>query len=253
MPPKPQTARARGPGGRPAVPRRTLLLILAGAVVVAGVAIGLSLAFSGGGRKSTSTNTTTPVNVDSDVSAVAGIQQHGLVLGNPLARVTLTEYIDISCPICQSYVISTFPQIAQDYVRSGKAKVEARVLDFLGPSSPRGRQLVLAAAAQNKAWQMIELLYRNQGDETQDWLTNDLQRAIAAKIAGLDTTKLFDDASSTAVSEQATQMDVEAQQDQVRGTPTFVLTTPDGQRHLLGAGNPGFDAFKSAFNRALGT
>jgi protein-disulfide isomerase len=249
MPPKPQTPRRRATGGRPAVPRRTLLLILGGAVILAGVAIGVSLAFSGGGKKTSPT----PVNVRSDLSVVAGIPQHGLVLGNPLARVTLTEYIDISCPICQDYVVSTFPQIAQDYVRSGKVKVDARVLDFLGPSSPRGRQLVLAAAEQNKAWQMIELLYQNQGDERQDWLTEDLQHALAAKISGLDTTKLFNAAGSNAVSEQATQMDVEAQQDQVNGTPTFVLTTPDGQRHLLGAGNPGFDAFKSAFSRALGS
>ena len=229
------------------MPRRTLLLILGGAVVLAGVAIGLSLALSGDGKKKTAT----PVNVDSDLSAVAGVQQHGLVLGNPLARVTLTEYVDISCPICRDYVVTTFPQVVQGYVRSGKVKVEARVLDFLGPSSPRGRQLVLAAARQGKAWQMIELLYRNQGDETQDWLTDDLARAIAAKIPGLNVAKLLEDTSSNTVGEQATQMDVQAQTDQVNGTPTFVLTTPDGQRHLLGAGNPGFSAFKSAFDRAL--
>ena len=247
MPPRPRTPKPRAPGARSAVPRRTLLLILGGAVVLAGLAIGLSLALSGGGKK----NTTAPVNIDSDVSAVAGIQEHGLVIGNPLARVTLTEYIDISCPICRDYVVSTFPQVAQAYVRSGKVKIDARVLDFLGPSSPRGRQLVLAAAEQNKAWQMIELLYRNQGDERQDWLTDSLQRAIAAKITGLDSTKLFKDAGSNAVSQRATQMDVEAQQDQISGTPTFVLTTPDGQRHLLGAGNPGFGAFTSAFARAL--
>jgi protein-disulfide isomerase len=189
--------------------------------------------------------------VDADLSAVAGVQEHGLVLGNPLARVTLTEYVDTSCPICRDYVVSTFPQIVGRYVRSGKVKVEARVLDFLGPSSPRGRQLVLAAAEQNKAWQMIELLYRNQGDEHEDWLTQDLAQALSAKIPGLDGAKLFSAATSSAVARQAAQMDVEGQQDQVQGTPTFVLTTPDGKRHLLGAGNPGLSAFESAFSRAL--
>jgi protein-disulfide isomerase len=228
------------------VPRRTLLLVLGGAVVLAALAIGLSLALSGGGKKKP-----TAASVDADISAVAGVQEHGLVLGNPLARVTLTEYIDISCPICQDYVVNTFPQIVQRYVRSGKVKVEARVLDFLGPSSPRGRQLVLAAGEQNRAWQMIELLYHNQGDERDEWLTQDLAQALAAKVPGLDSAKLFDDASSSAVAQQATQMDVEGRQDQIQGTPTFVLTTPDGKRHLLGAGNPGLSAFESAFDRAL--
>jgi len=223
------------------------VLILGGAVILAGLAIGLSIALSGGGSK----KPPTPVNLSADLSAVAGVQQHGLVLGNPLARVTLTEYLDISCPICRDYTLSTFPQVVRSYVRSGKVKLDARVLDFLGPSSPRGRQLVLAAAMQNKAWHMIDLLYQNQGDERQDWLTSDVQRALAAKIPGLDTTRLFKDAGSSSVTEQATQMDVQAQQDQVTGTPTFVLTTPDGQRHLLGAGNPGIDAFRSALDRAL--
>ena len=55
--------------------------------------------------------------------------------------------------------------------------MEARVVDFVGQSSPRGRELVLAAAHQNKAWQLLELLYQNQGDETTNWLTDDYARA----------------------------------------------------------------------------
>jgi hypothetical protein len=47
-------------------------------------------------------------------------------------------------------------------------------------------------------------------------------------------------------------MDAEASDDQVGGTPTFVLTTPDGKRHLLGSGNPGLQPFQKALNRALG-
>jgi protein-disulfide isomerase len=248
VPPKPQAPKRPGEA-RAAISRRTLLLVLGGAVVLAGVAIGLSLALNGGDRK----KTVTPVDVHADISVVAGVPQHGLVLGNPLARVTLTEYLDMSCPICRDYVVSTFPEIVRTYVRTGKVKVEARVLDFLGPSSPRGRELVLAAGLQNRAWQMIELLYENQGDERDDWLTPDLADALAAKVPGLDAAKLSEDAASDTVAGQGTQMDVQGQQDQIRGTPTFVLTTPDGKRHLLGAGNPGLSAFGSALDRALGS
>ena len=247
MPPKPKAKPP--PSGRlgSGVPRRTLLLAGGGAIVVAAVAIAISLAFSGGGKKATTPTTT----VDTDTSAVAGLPQNGLVLGSPLAKVTLTEYIDTSCPICQDYVLNTFPSIAQNYVRSGKVKIEARLLAFVGPSSSFGRTLMLAAAKQNRAWQLAELLYHNQGDETTAWLTDGLARTLAAKVPGLDVGQLFTDAQSSAVTQEAAQMDAEAQSDGVRGTPTFVLTTPDGTRHLLGAGNPGYGAFESTFQKAL--
>ncbi len=228
------------------MPRRTLLLAFGGAAVVAIVAIVLSVLLSGGGKKKAA-----PTPVDADISAVAGIAQHGLVLGNTLARVTLTEYIDTSCPVCQEYVLNTFPLITQNYVRSGKVKIEARVLAFVGPSSGRGRELLLAAAKQNKAWQLAELIYHNQGNETTTWLTDDVARTLAVEIPGLDVDKLFADAKSSAVTNEAAQMDAEAQSDGASGTPTFALTTPDGVRHLLGAGNPGLRPFQNAFDRAL--
>ena len=205
----------------------------------------LSVVLSGG-KKST-----TPPTVNADLSTVAGIPQNGLVLGNTLARVTLTEYVDTSCPICRDYALGTFPVVAKEYVRPGKVKVESRMLAFVGPSSPRGRELVLAAALQNKAWQLLELLYQNQGDETTDWLTDDYARAIAAKVPGLDVDKLFADASSDAVKAAADKADSQATDDAVRGTPTFVVTTPDGKRHILPAGVPSPDAIRTTLDQAL--
>jgi protein-disulfide isomerase len=223
------------------------VLALAGAAALAAIAIVLSVVLSNGSKKATPP----PTAVDGDVSAVVGIPQHGLTLGNQLARVTLTEYIDTSCPICEDYVLGTFPGITQSYVRTGKVKVEARVLAFVGPSSTRGRQLLLAAAKQNKAWQFAELVYHNQGDETTDWLTDAVARSFAAKISGLNVQQLITDADSASVQAEASQMDAEAQSDGVRATPTFVLTTPDGTRHLLGAGSPGIEPFRQAFAKAL--
>lgn len=220
--------------------------MLGGAAAVAVVAIVLSVVLSSGGK-----NTSTPATVDPNTSAVNGIPQHGLVLGNPLARVTLTEYIDTSCPICRDYVVNTFPTLSRKYVRTGKVKVEARVLAFVGPSSPRGRQLLLAAAKQNKAWQLSELIYHNQGDERKDWLTESFAHTLARNVPGLDVAKLFRDASTDAVASEARQMDAEGQSDQINGTPTFVLTTPDGTRHLLGSGSPGAQPFEAALDRAL--
>jgi protein-disulfide isomerase len=223
------------------------VLAAAGAVLVlAAVVVVLVLKLTGNGTSNA------PISVNADLSSVNGIQQHGLVLGNPQAKVTLTEYVDTSCPICKDYVLNTFPTISTKYVRTGKVKIEARIVAFVGPSSSeQGRELVLAAARQHKAWQMLELLYQNQGDETQAWVTDDLSRALGAKIPGLNVDRLMTDASSAAVLTEAVKLDKQMRDDSVSATPSFLLTTPDGQRHLLGAGYAPASSFAQAFDKAL--
>ncbi len=229
---------------RAGVRRRTLVLALGGAALAAALAVVLSVVLAGG-------KGSTPASVVTDIADLSGIPQRGLVLGNPLARVTLTQYVDTSCPVCKDYESGTFPTLAREYVRAGKVKIETRLLDFVGPSSPRGRALVLAAARQNRAYQLLELLYANQGDEARDWLTDDLARALARHVPGLDVERLFADAGSATVASRAASFDAQATEDTVRGTPTFVLTTPDGVRHLLGAGSPGIEPFRRALDKAL--
>ena len=245
MPPKQRPNRVELPGASRRPSTRLLLGLLAAAVVVTAGAIALSLTH-GSGHK-----TTPPPSVAGDLGILDGIPQHGPVLGDPKAKITLTEYVDTSCPICRDYVLTTFPAIVKRYVRAGKVKIESRVLAFVGPSSTRGRRLLLAAARQDRAWQFADLLYHNQGDETTAWLTDDVAHALAAKIPGLNVETLFADASSAAVQAQATTADSQAQADSVAGTPTFVLTTKDGKRHLLGSGNPGVAPMVKALDHAL--
>jgi len=223
-----------------------MLLVAVGALAVAAVVIVLSVVLSGGHKQASPT-----ITVNADLSGVDGIPQSGLVLGNPLARVAMTEFADTSCPACQRYTLDTFPTLSAQYVRPGKVRMELRLVDFVGPSSPRGRDLVLAAAKQNKAWQLLDLLYQNQGDETTNWLTDDVARAIASKVPGLDVDKLFTDADSAAVADQGTSMDAEAQSVGVKGTPTFFLTTPDGKVHLLSEGGGTPSQFAERLDRAL--
>lgn len=244
MPPKQRSKRVELSGTQGRANKRLLGGGLGAAVLVTAVAIVISVAT--GGHK-----TATPSNIIAPGALLDGIPEHGLVLGNPQAKVTLTEYVDTSCPVCKDYVLTAFPSIVRRYVRPGKVKVEARVLAFVGPSSARGRELVLAASRQNRAWQFLELDYNNQGDEQTAWLTDDIARAFAAKVPGLNVDNLFRDAGTTEVQHQAQAMEAAAQTDGVRGTPTFFVTTPDGQRHLLGIGAYPFAAFQTALDRAL--
>jgi protein-disulfide isomerase len=75
----------------------------------------------------------------------------------------MVEYVDLQCPYCQQFETAAMPPLISRYVRTGKVKVEARTLAFIGPDSQRGRDAALAAADQNKLFNFIQLLYLNQG------------------------------------------------------------------------------------------
>ena len=68
-----------------------------------------------------------------------GIPQHGNVLGYASAPVTMVEYVDLQCPYCRAFETEVMPTMIRRYVRTGKLKVEARPLAFIGPDSERGR------------------------------------------------------------------------------------------------------------------
>ncbi|CAB4953809.1 unannotated protein [freshwater metagenome] len=110
-----------------------------------------------------------------------GVPQEGITLGRSEAPVTIVEFVDLKCPACRTFTLKEGPAIVQDLVRSGRAKVELRVLalESFRPDTLVGRTAVHALAEQGKAWNMAELLYYNQGPESEAWLTPALLRKIA--------------------------------------------------------------------------
>ena len=85
------------------------------------------------------------------------------------------------------------PELIRRYVRTGKVKVEARPIAFIGPDSQRGRAAALAAAKQNRLFNFSQLLYFNQGTENTGWLNDAMIKAAAASIPGLDVPRLLSD------------------------------------------------------------
>jgi protein-disulfide isomerase len=159
-----------------------------------------------------------------------GIPQSGMTLGSPTAKVTMVEYIDLQCPFCQEFDTQVLPDIVSTYVRTGKVKIEARVLDFIGPDSSRGRNAMIAAGEQNRAFNFAEVLYFNQQTENTGWLNADMVASAAASIPGLDVAKLLTDQNSSAVAKTAATFDADATRDKVQSTPTVLVgrtgTTP---------------------------
>jgi Thioredoxin len=105
-------------------------------------------------------------------SALRGLPQSGIVLGSPNAPVTMVEFADLQCPFCAEYHERVFPALLKRYVRTGKLRIELRLLRFLGPDSDRLARAASAAAAQDRMWQFVGLAYGRQGRENSGYATD---------------------------------------------------------------------------------
>lgn len=240
----------RSTEGRKASPT-VLVAALVGIVgIVAAVLI--VVVFAGGNSGSSSASGTTLPDANVIQQQLAGIPQKGNVLGKATAPATMVEYIDLQCPVCREFETSTMPTIIQRYVRTGKLRVVARPIAFIGPDSETGRKGMIAAEQQNRAFNFSQLLYFNQGQENTGWLDDSMVASAAASIPGVDVKALQDATGSTAVADRAQTYDGQAQADAVSGTPTVLVGKTGGRLTALPAGDPGVAALSAAINRALG-
>jgi protein-disulfide isomerase len=197
------------------------------ALIVIGVVLGI--VFGSGGGSSTTSVPTHGSLADglpgaADVERLLkGIPQDGNVLGSASAPATLVEYIDLQCPFCQQFETQAMPELIKRYVRPGKAKVELRPIAFIGPDSEKGRAAVIAAGQQNKAFNLTQLFYLNQGPENSGWLSDQLITAAAASIPGMNVPQLLDNRDSTETKNAAASFDELAQRDKVQQTPTILV------------------------------
>jgi protein-disulfide isomerase len=219
------------------------------AVVFAfGIAIAAAVALVAVALLSRDDSSATPPTANPVVS-LNGVPQHGVVLGNPDAQVLMIEYADQQCPGCRLYTEEFFPTLVREYVRPGKVKVEFRGFPFIGDDSVKAYRFLLAASEQDKLWNLQEALYRNQGDENSGWVTDDLVRRVAGEIPGLDVNKLFADASSPAIDQEAAGAAEAASNAGITGTPTFLLEIGDQQPYMVSFGS--LDQMRAALDDAL--
>jgi protein-disulfide isomerase len=224
------------------VNRRMLIAVVGAAVVAAGALIALSV--SGGGGSSTPATTAAP-----QPGLLAGIPQHGTVLGKPSATAAVYEFADLQCPFCADFARDALPSVVREYVRTGRIKLDFRPLEFLGADSDRGARAVLAAAKQNRAWNMIEGLYAAQGAENSGWLTEGLVSEIGGGIRGLDVERMVRD--MTGVSSGLQKAADQANRLGVQGTPSFFLLPPLGQPKELQLGSLSAEGFRAALDPLL--
>jgi protein-disulfide isomerase len=216
--------------------------VFAFAVAVAAALALVAVALIGRGD-SGSAPTETPV------VGLGGIPQSGRVLGSPQAPVTLIEWADIQCPACRFYTEEFFPTVVDEYVRPGTVKTEFRGFPFIGDDSVKAYRFLLAAAEQNRLWELQEALYRNQGGENEGWVTDDLIRDVASEIEGLDVDQLFTDAERADIVAEAEGAEAAGQDAGIMGTPTLLVQIGNDEPYLIDVAN--VDQLRAALDDAL--
>jgi protein-disulfide isomerase len=207
--------------------KRSLTLFAVACAALAVVAVA-ALVSSGG------TEETPPTPPAQAANLFDGIPERNGVLGDPDAPITLTEYVDLQCPVCASAARETLPDIVRDYVRTGKVKLEARTLHFIGPDSERAARVAAGAERQGKLWPFLEAFYASQGEENSGYVTDEFLRSVAA-AAGVDATKALQAADTAAAQDRLNRANADAQRLGVEATPTFTLARGEGAPRVLQA------------------
>ena len=231
-------------------PRRLYAYALGVAVVLGSLLIGLSVVSANRSTTAASTNGNVAVAGSAETAALLrGIPQQGNSLGSASAPVELVEYADPQGPYGATYARDVLPTLVREYVRDGRVQIVFRGLWFLGADSGTALRTAAAAASENRFWNVLELLYRNQGAENA-WVNDRLLRSIVT-AAGADATRVFAARDSAEVTTMLDRWRTLAQNDGVNAVPTFYLGPRGGPLERLQVASLTVSEFRTALDKAL--
>ena len=217
--------------------RQRLLQLSVGGVFLAIiiVVVIIVIAGSGGGNKGGEASKLS--DVGGAEKLLSGIPQSATVLGKPGAPVKIFEYGDLQCPFCKENAERITPTIIENAVRKGEASLTFRNFIIIGPESFPAGEAALAAGAQGKAWNFIELWYRNQGEENSGYVTEEFIESIG-KGAGIPNLAQWNkERKSKKYKKQLDQTTKQAQKIGFEATPSFAIEGP-GSKGLELIGTP---------------
>jgi protein-disulfide isomerase len=183
-------------------------------------------------------------------SLFAGVPQDGTALGRPDAPATLTEFADLQCPFCADYARDVLPAIVDRYVRTGRLRLELRVLAFLGDDSVRGGRMAAAAASQDRLWPFVDAFYRSQGPENSGYADDAFLRRVGT-VAGLNVDTALRDRDAPRSSVWLTSAQRDADRHRVQGTPAFSLRIGKGRPIPVQPSELTPESFATALDAAL--
>jgi protein-disulfide isomerase len=234
--------------------RQRRMRILGGIVVIAIAIVAVAVAISSGGSGSAPGLQTAAAKTDAAAisSSLSGIPQAGNRIGSPTAKVTVTEYGDLECPICRDFASGAETTLINSDVRSGKVQLVFRSLETATQGAPNGQAIfpvqqaaALAAGQQGKGWDYLLTFYKLQGPERTDYVTPAFLDGLAKLVPGLNYAQWASARTSSTLTGQVVADERAAQSRGFNSTPTIVVQGPKGQAQPLVGSYP-YSALESA-------
>lgn len=216
------------------------LRVAGGVVILASIVAVVVLVAGHQGRDNTRANAER-LHLQHEVAALfAGIPQHGTILGQPTAPVTLQVFIDLEDHGDGTYWFDyMLPAILEQFVRTNVVRLEFH--SFKTDTLNRGPFLqqqtgALAAGLQDRLWNYAAIFVNEQGEEFTNYATEAFVTSIAEQIPGLNLTEWKQ--SRTAEMEYLVEEDnyIARQRLGLHVTPSFRIGLTHGKMKKLSTG-----------------
>jgi protein-disulfide isomerase len=159
-------------------------------------------------------------------SLVNGVQQNGMVIGDPSAKVEVIEFGDLQCPVCKAFSEEVLPQVIEGQVAQGQAKIDFRNFTIIGAQSGPAGAAALAAGEQGRGWNYLELFYRNQGEEDSGYADDEFLTAVAKAAGVKNIAKWNEDRNGPEITGEVKATTAEAKRLGFNGTPSVAIKGP---------------------------
>jgi protein-disulfide isomerase len=172
-------------------------------------------------------------------------------LGNVSAPITIIDFSDFQCYLCNRFVKNTEPLINETYIQTGKVALVFGHLPNRGLDSMGAALAAQCTNDQGKFWQFHNLLYSNQKPIDSGWVSKENLKNFALQIPGLDT-KEFDYCFDSGKYKSFIQKDMDlALSFGFRETPSFIVENSNGSDREILSGALPFESFKTVIEKKM--
>jgi protein-disulfide isomerase len=173
------------------------------------------------------------------------------ILGNVSAPITIIDFSDFQCYLCNRFVKNTEPLINQTYIQTGKVALVFGHLPNRGLDSMDAALAAQCTNDQGKFWEFHNLLYSNQKPIDSGWVSKENLKNFASRIPGLDI-KQFDSCFDSEKYKSFVQKDIDlALSFGFRETPSFIVENSNGSNPEMLSGALPFESFKAVIDKKI--
>lgn len=171
--------------------------------------------------------------------------------GNVSAPITIIDFSDFQCYLCNRFVKNTEPLINQTYIQTGKVALAFAHLPNRGLDSMGAALAAQCTNEQGKFWQFHNLLYSNQKAIDSGWVSKENLKNFASEISGLDI-KQFNTCFDSQKYKSLVQKDIDLGLSLgFRETPSFVIEYSNGSNPETLSGALPFESFKAVIDKKI--